>query len=80
MNLEENRWQPQPGELAARIRLRQVQGWLFKEITVESGQRLLLSADGESLPLLGRGATPSAISVTTSHTGWGYGVPNASLA
>ncbi|MCO5188106.1 MAG: hypothetical protein M9918_07925 [Anaerolineae bacterium] len=55
MNLEENRWQPQPGELAARIRLRQVQGWLFKEITVESGQRLLLSADGESLPPFGPG-------------------------
>lgn len=47
--IHENRWYPRQGELAAEIEIKTIRGWLWKDLIVEEGQLLLLSADGRNL-------------------------------
>lgn len=56
MKLVENRWQQLDGELAARLAVKDVRGWLCKKLIVEAGQRVLLSADGHPYPIQGPGS------------------------
>ncbi len=49
--LRQNRWYPAKDELATRVQVQDVRGgWLMRELIVEPGQQILISADGYQHP------------------------------